>query len=52
MVYLDTSILVAYYYPEPISALVEKFVRALSRPRICMLTEVEFAFALAKKVFE
>jgi predicted nucleic acid-binding protein len=52
MVYLDTSVLVAYYYPEPISPLVEEFVRTLSRPSICMLTEVEFASALSKKVLE
>jgi len=52
MVYLDTSVLVAYYYPEPITPLVEKFVRALSRPGISMLTEVEFASALSRKVRE
>jgi predicted nucleic acid-binding protein len=52
MVYLDTSVLVAYYYPEPISPLVEKFVRTLSRPGICVLTEVEFASALSRKVRE
>jgi predicted nucleic acid-binding protein len=52
MVYLDTSVLVAYYYPEPISPLVEKFVRTLSRPSICVLTEVEFASALSRKVRE
>jgi len=52
MVYLDTSVLVAYYYPEPISASIEKFIRTLSRPTICFLTEVEFASALSKKVRE
>lgn len=52
MVYLDTSVLVAYYYPEPISPLVEKFVRTLWRPGICVLTEVEFASALSRKVRE
>ena len=52
MVYLDTSVLVAYYYPEPISPLVEKFVRGLSRPNISVLTEVEFASAVSKKVRE
>jgi predicted nucleic acid-binding protein len=52
MVYLDTSVLVAYYYPEPISPLVEKFVRTLSHPGISVLTEVEFASALSKKVRE
>jgi len=52
MVYLDTSVLVAYYYPEPISPFVEKFVRTLLRPGICLLTEVEFASALSRKVRE
>jgi predicted nucleic acid-binding protein len=51
MIYIDTSVLVAYYCPEPISSKAEKIIRA-DVPVISPLTEVEFASALAKKVRE
>ena len=51
-VYLDTSVLVAYYCPEPLSEKVEAFITAQIRPKISALTEVEMYSALSKKVRE
>jgi len=50
MAYLDTSILAAYYCPEPLSDLVEKLIVQLDEPAISHLTEVELASALSKKI--
>jgi predicted nucleic acid-binding protein len=52
MVYLDTSVLAAYYCPEALSAKAEKALRRSDRPAISALVEVEFASAVAKKVRE
>jgi hypothetical protein len=52
MVYVDTSIIVAYYCPEPLSERAEAFLTAQARPAISSLTEVEFFSALARKVRE
>jgi len=52
MAYLDTSVLVAYYCPEPLSEAVERTLRRMEQPAISALTEVEFASALARKVRE
>ena len=52
MVYVDTSVLVAYYCPEPISQTAEKLILNAKRPWISSLTEVEFASALSRKVRE
>ena len=52
MVYLDTSVVVAYYCPEPLSEGVERMLRRMEQPAISALTEVEFASALARKVRE
>ncbi len=52
MYYLDTSVLVAYYYPEPISETAEKLILRSKRPCISSLTEVEFASALSRKIRE
>ncbi|MFO8099529.1 MAG: type II toxin-antitoxin system VapC family toxin [Salinibacter sp.] len=48
--YVDTSVLVAYYCPEPLSEQAERRVRALDPPVISRLTDVELHSALAKKV--
>lgn len=48
--YIDTSVLVAYYCPEPISEAVERFLRRLEHPAISSLTEVELVSAIARKV--
>jgi hypothetical protein len=52
MVYVDTSVLVAYYCPESISETAEKLILSSKRPCISSLTEVEFASALCRKVRE
>ena len=50
MIYLDTSILAAYYCPEPLSRRAERVVRSVVRPAISDLTEVELYSALSRKV--
>jgi predicted nucleic acid-binding protein len=52
MVYLDTSVLAAYYCPEPLSAQAEKIVISADRPCISSLTEVELASAISRKIRE
>jgi uncharacterized protein len=52
MIYIDTSILVAYYCPEKISDKVEKILVETSNPAISQLTEVELTSALARKIRE
>lgn len=49
MYYIDTSVLVAFYYPEPISDRVEYFLEGCLQPTISRLTEVEFHSALARR---
>jgi predicted nucleic acid-binding protein len=50
MAYVDTSVLVAYYCPEPLSEKVETFLRAHTKPTISALTEIELFSAVSKKV--
>lgn len=50
MVYVDTSVLVAYYCPEPLSVAVQQFLIEQPKPAISSLTEVELFSALARKV--
>jgi len=52
VIYIDTSVLVAYYYPEKISGQVDKILIGATNPTISQLTEVEFSSALARKVRE
>jgi predicted nucleic acid-binding protein len=47
--YVDTSVLGAYYCPEPLSAAAETALRDLATPVISTLTEVEFASLIARK---
>jgi predicted nucleic acid-binding protein len=47
--YVDTSILGAYYCPEPFSAAAEKALRKLKTPVISVLSEVEFFSLISKK---
>ncbi len=47
MYYLDTSVLAAYYCPEPLSEKVEKLVISADRPCISSFTEVELAPAIS-----
>ncbi len=50
MVYVDTSVLVAYYCPEYSSEVVQKFLVEQVKPAISSLTEVELFSAVARKV--
>ena len=47
--YLDTSVLVAYYCPEPSSRQADRLVRSVTAPTISDLTELELRAALARK---
>ncbi len=49
-VYLDTSVLVPYYFPEKYSDVIENYLLTVNLPVISNLTELEFASALAKKI--
>jgi hypothetical protein len=52
MLYLDTSILVAYYSPEQGSERVEKVITKINQPAISYLTAVEMASAVSRKIRE
>jgi len=52
LIYVDTSVLVAFYSPEPLSGKAERVVRGSDRPALCDLAQVEFASAVARKVRE
>lgn len=47
--YVDTSVLGAYYCPEPLSGAAEAALLALRDPCISPLTEVEFTSLVARK---
>ena len=48
--YVDTSVLVPYYCPEPMSLVAQRTVRDDPRPAVSDLVEVELFSALARKV--
>ena len=50
--YVDTSVLVAYYYPEALSDKAERFLTTHLRPAISTLTELELFSAVSRKVRE
>lgn len=50
MIYIDTSVLVAYYCPETFSEKAEKLLISYLKPAISSLTEVEFFSAISGKV--
>lgn len=50
MTYIDTSVLVAYYCPEPLSSHAQRVLQQQRELAISSLVEVEFASALARKV--
>jgi predicted nucleic acid-binding protein len=52
MYYLDTSVLAAYYCPEPLSAKVEELVLEYPTPSISHLSELELVSAIARKIRE
>jgi predicted nucleic acid-binding protein len=50
--YLDTSVLAAYYCPEPLSEKTEDIIVNADRPCVSSLTEVELASAISRKIRE
>ena len=50
MLYIDTSVLAAYYCPEPLSELAETKLRGTASLVISDLTELELCSAIARKV--
>ena len=50
MVYVDTSLLAAYYYPEIGSLQAQAYLMAQSSLSISWLTETELILALSRKV--
>lgn len=50
MAYVDTSVLAAYYCPEPLSAVVQAELARISGPTLSSLVEVELSSAVAMKV--
>lgn len=47
--YVDTSVLIAYYCPEALSAEAEQRIRALKAVFVSQLTDVEIASAVSRK---
>lgn len=52
MLYIDTSVLVAFYCPERISEQVEDILINTDEPAVSQLTEIEIASAVSRKVRE
>jgi len=52
MLYIDTSVLVAYYCPEKLSDQVEQILIHTKKPTISQLTEVELSSAISRKIRE
>ena len=52
MIYVDTSVLAAYYCPEQLSKKAERVLRTIVQPAISALTEVELNSAIARKIRE
>lgn len=50
MHYLDTSVLVAFYLPEPLNAQVQNLFGELTEVAVSGLSEVEFHSAIARRV--
>ena len=50
MAYIDTSVLAAYYCPEPLSRAVQKALGKVAQPTISPLVEVELYSEVATKV--
>jgi uncharacterized protein len=48
--YIDTSVIAAYYCPEPLSEAADRLLSSASAPAVSRLTEVELHSAVARKV--
>lgn len=49
MAYIDTSVLIPYYHPEPLSAPAQEALEEAEQPTISPLVELEFCSAFAIK---
>jgi uncharacterized protein len=52
MLYIDTSVLVAYYCPEPLSKKADTAITTHSHPAISALVELELFSAVSRKIRE
>ena len=52
MLYIDTSVLAAFYCPERISEQVEEILINTDEPAVSQLTEIELASAVSRKIRE
>jgi uncharacterized protein len=52
MYYIDTSVLAAYYCPEPLSEKAESLLTRQAQPSISALTELELFSAVSRKIRE
>ncbi len=52
MYYVDTSVMAAYYCPEPLSEKAEEILMASGKPAISALTRLELFSAISRKVRE
>ncbi len=50
MIYVDTSVLISYYCPEPLSQKAQRALAQADERAISPLVELEFASAVARKV--
>jgi predicted nucleic acid-binding protein len=50
LIYLDTSIIVPFYWPEALSDAVDQLLRAETEPGLSQLAEVELFSALSRRV--
>ena len=50
MIYIDTSVLAAYYCPEPLSGKAQQALAQVNERAISSLVELEFVSAIARKV--
>ncbi|WP_417913348.1 type II toxin-antitoxin system VapC family toxin [Candidatus Electronema sp. TJ] len=52
MFYIDTSVLAAYYCPEPLSDAAEEIILSVERPAVSLLTRLELISAVSRKIRE
>jgi uncharacterized protein len=50
LIYLDTSVIAAFYWTEALSDTVEQLLRDETEPRLSQLVEVELFSALSRRV--
>ena len=48
--YLDTSVLLPFYFPEELSAKIDDYLERVEGPAVSNLVELEFCSAISKKI--